>query len=227
MDLPLDLGGHVSVLVSVQGMYSVQEQEVHRALSRTPPHLTTQTPAPHRSRRTVAPFPELEPEHEPEPEAGAEGSLASKARTTLTEGRVGWRGQVLDWLGQDANEFPMLVKCGVRSRRDLEELAHSEILGRMANANLGEASREVVAARIYAAKKGAGFVSGLTRQLAARINRFYSAPALPGGVPRSKVPQVSRWAGEMFARSLETDDVEPGASRDASLVSQTSEALLA
>lgn len=137
--LPIDAGGTVSALVSVQGMYTPGE----RAL--------------------------------------------------------------LSWLDKDHAELAALVRCGVRSRRDLEALSHSELLARMAAADVSAASRKRLAARLLAAKQGAGFLCPAARQLAARVRRFHRAPALPREVPQSQVPKRSAWAGEMFARWLETD----------------------
>eukprot|EP00961_Rhodomonas_salina_P152185 2048354-Rhodomonas_salina.2 len=45
--------------------------------------------------------------------------------------------QLIEWLDKNANDLPMLLKCGVRSVEDLADLSHNELLRAMETNRLG------------------------------------------------------------------------------------------
>lgn len=134
--LELDQGGTVSVLVSVRGMYTMQEM------------------------------------------------------------------QLIEWLDKNANDLPMLLKCGVRSVEDLADLSHNELLRAMETNRLGTAMKERIAKLVHKAKSGGGFLGKDARALSAHILRYYKMPAVATQEPPTRAPMVAQWENELFVKYL-------------------------
>jgi hypothetical protein len=113
---------------------------------------------------------------------------------------------LLEWLGDGAADLPMLLRCGVRSLRDLEALGLSDLLAAMEEGGLAAPVRARLAGRFHASKAaGPGFLGAYGKALAARILRFYRRPgavSAPPGLSCSgawRGPLEPRWAGHLFA----------------------------
>ena len=118
---------------------------------------------------------------------------------------------LLEWLGDGAADLPMLLRCGVRSLKDLEALSLSELLCAMEEAGVAPAIRARLAGRFHASKAaGPGFLGAYGKALGARILRFYTRPgalsAPPGlgggGGCAWRGSLEPRWAGHLFEECM-------------------------
>jgi hypothetical protein len=127
-----------------------------------------------------------------------EVSVVCSARGMYTADQWG----LLEWLGDGATDLPMLLRCGIRSLRDLEAMGLGDFLAAMKAGGLAAPVRARLAGRFHAAKAaGPGFLGAYGKALAARILRFYRRPGAASAQQCSRALQGTLeqpWGSQAF-----------------------------